>query len=192
MTTNYYTADTHFNHPFVAGTRGFTVDGEHDEVLIENFNNVLHKNDHLWILGDLGMGSLTKTLDQAARLNGIKHLVLGNHDAAHPMHKKSHTQLKRYYEVFESVHLHEQHRIAGYKVNLSHFPYTGDHKPDDRHTQWRLRDEGLPLLHGHVHAEWMIKGRQFNVGVDHAMFPVHVSAITDCLDEYYEMNGESK
>lgn len=183
MTANFYTADTHFHHDFVAGTRGFDAAEAHDEELIENFNRALHKNDHLWILGDVFMGSVTEGLKTVARLNGVKHLVLGNHDAAHPMHRKSHTQLKRFYEVFDSVHLHEQHRIAGQKVNLSHFPYSGDHKPADRHKQWRLRDEGLPLLHGHVHAEWQFRGHQANVGIDQAKFPVHVDAIADWLGE---------
>jgi calcineurin-like phosphoesterase family protein len=188
MTTNFYTADTHFNHPFVAGTRGFTTAEEHDENLIDNFNFRLHKNDHLWILGDLFMGSVTEGLKQVSRLKGIKHLVLGNHDAAHPMHKKSHTHMRRFLEVFESVHLHEQHRIAGQKVNLSHFPYSGDHKPDDRHTQWRLQDEELPILHGHVHQEFVIrhtpKGtKQINVGVDSYRYPISVDAITDLIGE---------
>lgn len=183
MTTNFYTADTHFNHEFVAGTRDFKTAEEHDEALIANFNSHLHKNDHLWILGDLFMGSVTEGLKQVARLKGIKHLVLGNHDAGHPMHKRSHTFHKRYLEVFESVHLHEQHTIGGQKVNLSHFPYTGDHKPDDRHTQWRLKDEGLPLLHGHVHAEWLTRGKQANVGVDHGMYPVSVDAVAEWLQE---------
>jgi calcineurin-like phosphoesterase family protein len=167
-----YSADTHFNHPFVAGTRGFDTAEAHDEYLIEQFNLRVHKKDHLWILGDLNHGSLTEGLAQASRLNGVKHLVLGNHDTAHPMHKRSHSQMKRYMEVFESVHLHEQHLIAGKRVNLSHFPYRGDHKPEDRHTQWRLRDEGLPLLHGHVHAEFMLSENQFNVGVDFGTAPV--------------------
>jgi len=184
VTSNWYTADLHFNHQFVAGTRTFPTAEEHDELLIENFNRMLHKNDHLWILGDVFMGSVTEGLRQVSRLKGIKHLVLGNHDAAHPTHKKSHTHMRRFLEVFETVHLHEQHRIAGYKVNLSHFPYKGDHADrEDRHVQWRLKDEGLPLLHGHVHAEWLHNGRQANVGVDHGMFPVHVSAISDWLDE---------
>lgn len=172
MSNVFYTADLHFNHPFVAGTRGYTTAEEHDEALIENFNKVVHKKDHLWILGDLNHGSLTAGLAQAARLNGVKHLVLGNHDPGHPMFKGSHTKMKRYLEVFESVSLHEQHVIAGKQVNLSHFPYRGDHKPEDRHTQWRLRDYGVPLLHGHVHAASFIVDNQLNVGVDWGTAPV--------------------
>ncbi len=71
MSNIFYTADTHFNHAFVAGTRNFATAEEHDEELIENFNRTVHKKDHLWILGDLNMGSLRVGLAQAARLNGV-------------------------------------------------------------------------------------------------------------------------
>jgi calcineurin-like phosphoesterase family protein len=181
----FYTADTHFNHPFVAGTRGFDTAEEHDEVLIENFNKAVHKKDHLWILGDLNHGSLTEGLAKAKRLNAVLHLVLGNHDPGHPMHKGSHAKMKRYMEVFESVSVSEQHIIAGRRVMLSHFPYRGDHKPVDRYQEWRLRDEGLPLLHGHVHAEFLISGRQFNVGVDFGNTPLareHVESFVNRHD----------
>ncbi len=36
-------------------------------------------------------------------------------------------------------------------VLLSHFPYVGD-RGQERYAQWRLKDEGLPLLHGHTHS----------------------------------------
>lgn len=179
MSDIFYTSDTHFNHDFVARDRNKSNAEEHDELLIEKFNSVLHKRDQLWILGDLFMGSITAGLPQVARLKGVKHLVLGNHDAAHPAHKKSHSQLRRFLEVFDTVSLHEQHRIEGHDVLLSHFPYTGDHKDVDRHTQWRLRDEGKWLLHGHVHKAWGIKGRQINVGVDVNDGPVPRDYIVD-------------
>ena len=184
MSEIFYTSDLHFNHPFVAGTRGHATAGEHDELLIERFNWVLSKRDHLWILGDVFHGSITAGLPKVARLKGTKHLVLGNHDAAHPMHKKSHAQLRRFYDVFESVHLHEQHHVEGHHVLLSHYPYRGDHKPEDRDTQWRLRDEGKWLLHGHVHKAWGIDGRQINVGVDVNYGPVPRDMVADHLREH--------
>jgi calcineurin-like phosphoesterase family protein len=178
----FYTSDLHFNHDFVAATRDFSTAEEHDEALIERFNKVLTKRDQLWVLGDVFMGSVAKGLPLVARINGTSHLVLGNHDAPHPRHKKSHTQQRRFLEVFESVHVHEQHVIASQKVLLSHYPYTGDHSDrEDRDVQWRLRDEGQPLLHGHVHDEWLHNGRQFNVGVDHSPEPVPVDAVAEWL-----------
>lgn len=184
MSNVFYTSDTHFNHEFVARDRAFNTAEEHDEALIERFNYMLDKRSHLWILGDVFMGSITKGLPQVARLNGIKHLVLGNHDAAHPMHRKSHSQLRRFHDVFESVSVAEQHRIAGEEVVLSHFPYWGDHYGADRHTQWRLRDEGRWLLHGHVHKAWGTNGRQINVGVDVNPGPVPRESIEQHIKEY--------
>ncbi len=181
MSRVFFTADTHFNHDFVAQTRGYDNSHVHDYALVERFNKLVTKRDQLWILGDLGMGSLTKTLEWAAMLNGTKHLVFGNHDAGHPMHRRSAAQQRRYLEVFDSVHLHEQVRIAGHRVNLSHFPYRGDHKDEDRHTEWRLRQSMTPILHGHVHEEWLIDGHQLNVGVDHWDTPVAADELTDWL-----------
>ena len=59
---------------------------------------------------------------------------------------------------------------------LSHFPYRGDHYEDDRYEAYRLRDEGLPLLCGHVHHEWKFSGNQRNVGVD-----VNEQIVTDVM-----------
>lgn len=171
MSRVFYTADTHFNHAFVAGLRGYSDQIAHDDDLIARFNSCVTKRDHLWILGDLGMGSLGLVLMQARRLNGIKHLVLGNHDPGHPMHRGSSAKLRRYLEVFESVHLAEQHILDGIPVLLSHYPYRDDHTEIVRDRQWRLRDEGGWLLHGHVHAEFKSAERQLNVGVDWARTP---------------------
>lgn len=183
MSNIFYHSDWHFNHEYVAKTRGFDTAEAHNEWLIANVNETITKRDHLWVMGDVFMGSVTEGLKQIAKLNGIKHLVLGNHDAAHPMHKGSHSKHRRFLEVFESVHLHEQHTIAGNKVNLSHFPYTGDHYEKDRYEQWRLRDEGLWLINGHVHHAWGVQGRQINVGVDYHFTPVPLKSIADWISE---------
>jgi calcineurin-like phosphoesterase family protein len=171
----YLHSDWHFNHDFVAGTRGFASAEEHDEALIERINQVVTKRDTLWVLGDVFMGSVSAGLEKVARVNGAKRLVLGNHDAAHPMHRKSTTHVRRFLDAFDSVHLHEELRLpGGRKVLLSHFPYAGDHgdREGDRYPQWRLRDEGAWLFHGHVHDAWSRNGRQINVGVDRRDFPV--------------------
>lgn len=189
MSVVYYHSDWHFNHAFVASTRGYDTAEAHDEWLIRNINSTVTKRDHLWVLGDVFMGSVTEGLKQIARVNGIKHLVLGNHDAAHPMHKGSHSKQRRFLEVFESVHLHEQHTINGRKVNLSHFPYSGDHYDKDRYEQWRLRDEGLWLINGHVHHAWPVSGRQINVGVDYRHFPVPLERIANHIISVEEVKA---
>lgn len=42
-------------------------------------------------------------------------------------------------------------RINGVDALLSHYPYDGDHTQQTRYEAYRLRDTGLPLLHGHTH-----------------------------------------
>lgn len=182
MSSIYYHSDWHFNHDFVAKTRNFESAEEHDEVLIENINKTVRKRDQLWVLGDLHMGSLTAALEKIKRVNGAKHLVLGNHDAGHPMHARSHTYLKRYMEVFDSVSVHEQHAFAGHKIMLSHLPYYGDHFNADRFDDWRLRDYGRWLICGHVHQEWAIKDKQINVGVDWYPQPVSRNALASVIE----------
>lgn len=49
---------------------------------------------------------------------------------------------------------------------FSHFPYAGDSHGEDRYVELRPDDWGQPIIHGHVHTDWHVNGRQFNVGVD--------------------------
>jgi calcineurin-like phosphoesterase family protein len=179
MSRIFFHSDWHFNHSFVAGTRGFDTAEEHDDALIDAINTACTKRDHIWFLGDTFMGSITKGLEQVARIHAVKHLVLGNHDAAHPLHKGSHNKLRRFLEQFESVHLHEKVGLKTGSVLVSHLPFQGDHYDGDRFEEWRLRDHGRPLVCGHVHHQWATSGRQFNAGVDHHFSPVPASEIEE-------------
>jgi calcineurin-like phosphoesterase family protein len=165
----WYTSDTHFLHRLVAGHRGFEAPEEHDEAIIEEWNKVVRPDDLVWHLGDVGLGNETRILEQAARLNGRKQLITGNHDACWPGHRDSRTHQRRWLEVFESVQAFARVRLDGRPVLLSHFPYlgAGDHTAEERGTQYRLHSEGLWLIHGHTHQADQIDGlRSFHVGLD--------------------------
>jgi calcineurin-like phosphoesterase family protein len=181
----YYWSDPHFGHTLVARLRGFQNAEQHDAYLIDRWQATVSKRDSVWILGDLAMSSPAAALGILKELPGTKHLILGNHDSAHPMHRRSHRQQYRYFEVFDSVQTMARHHLEGQEFMLSHFPYVGDHAgKEDRYTQYRLLDQGLPLIHGHVHGEWKVRGRQVNVGVDHWMDgPVSVPEILDVLEK---------
>lgn len=69
----------HFGHKNMAIHRGFVDEVEHDEYLIEQWNSVVNKKDITYILGDITMEK-SFWYYQLDRLNGIKHVVLGNHD----------------------------------------------------------------------------------------------------------------
>ena len=59
--------------------RGFSTVDEHDEYIIKQWNSVVHKRDTTYILGDITMET-SEPYHLLARLNGVKHVVLGNHD----------------------------------------------------------------------------------------------------------------
>lgn len=65
-------------------------------------------------------------------------------------------------------------------ASFSHFPYDGDSHGEDRYVDLRPARSERPLIHGHVHGEWRIKGNQFNVGVDVNNFmPVSEEELAD-------------
>ncbi len=183
MTTTWYTADPHLRHRLVAGLRGFASPGEHDEEITRRWNRVISPGDTVWVLGDAGMGSEDTVLSLAAGLNGIKHLISGNHDPPWPGHRDAHKHQAKWLRVFTTVQPFARRRIGGHDVLLSHFPYEGDHMDGDRCMQYRLRDEGRWLLHGHTHGTERLHGHQVHVGLDAwDLAPVHEEAIRKLME----------
>ena len=74
-----FIADLHLGHTNMALKRGFSTVEEHDEYIIEKWNSVVHKRDVTYILGDVTMEK-SSPYELLNRLNGVKHVVLGNHD----------------------------------------------------------------------------------------------------------------
>jgi len=152
--------------------RGFDAAEEMSEFLVERHNALVGPNDIYLHGGDLSLGPFDLSIEYAARLNGIKYVAPGNHDRfseafrAKPEYR---ARFRRRYEDAGFTLLPERGvtvDIGGHRVLFSHYPYTGDHTDQDRHPELRPKDEGLPLIHGHLHAERRISGRMFNVGVD--------------------------
>lgn len=182
MSDMWLTADTHFGHErlVVAGWRpGFGSVAEHDEALVTWWNETVRPGDHVWHLGDWAAGPGGYRLDLVRRLHGRIHLVAGNHDPVWPGHQRAHRHQAEWLAAgFASVQAFARRRIARTVLMLSHFPYRGDHAAAERHWPFRLRDGGVPLVHGHVHAEWTERGRQFNAGVDVRGFrPVSIEVV---------------
>jgi len=58
------------------------------KTIVKNWNDVVGVDDIVWILGDLSLcgGQQKQNVGQIInRLNGVKHLVYGNHDKLHPL-----------------------------------------------------------------------------------------------------------
>lgn len=182
----YVTSDLHIGHKLVAAIRD--LDPGHDAQLADNWDAVIKSADHVWVLGDISAGGSSgqrNALQWLAQRPGVKHLIAGNHDGCHPMHRDSHKWQSPYLEVFDSVQSAARRRIAGDRVQLlmSHFPYSGDHTEISRYEQWRLRDVGEVLLHGHTHQPTQITRSdsgtlQVHVGVDAwGMAPVSLEEV---------------
>lgn len=178
MTTVRFTSDLHFGHRKVSEIRGFDHVEDHDETILDNLYGTLDRGDSLWILGDLSSGgsvgqrlALTYLAQLVADLKITLHLVPGNHDGVHPMHRNSLKWDEEYRAVFASVQPFARRKIEGTYVWLSHFPWRGggDHTEDERFPVVRLGDDGTSwLLHGHTHSDVAIDRdkRMVNVGLD--------------------------
>ncbi|WP_201465295.1 metallophosphoesterase [Janibacter melonis] len=155
MSQVWLTSDLHLGHPLVSQLRGHPSVAAHDASVLAELRAHVRPEDTFWILGDVALG------DRHAGLSSLwsvpctsRHLVSGNHDYCHPAgHRRSHEHSRDYTAVFDSVNMAGVLRGNGLKFHLSHFPYAGEGDRDmpDRHVQWRLRDCGADLIHGHTH-----------------------------------------
>lgn len=116
MSRVFVTADLHFGHTKVQEMRGVT-----DDDIVRNWNEVVTKRDVVYVLGDVFC------LDRICDLNGIKKLVMGNHDKR-PM--------PEYLEHFSKVRAMFEYD----NCLLTHIPV----HPNQ---QWRYRLN----VHGHMH-----------------------------------------
>lgn len=170
MSATWFTSDTHFCHANIINLshRPFKTVEEMNETLIENWNNAVRPGDIVWHLGDVGMGPLLRFKHLVARLNGHKHLISGNHDEVWSGHRKAHRVQREWLEVFDTIQPFARLKLAGQDVLMSHFPYRGggNHTATERYSDYQFPNNGMWLIHGHVHNLWGQRNRQLNVGVD--------------------------
>lgn len=172
----WFTADLHVGHRNISRYCGRpfpdTDDGvrEMDEALVAAWNDRVGPDDVVWVLGDVAMGAIERSLDRVAQMRGTKRLVAGNHDRCWEGHddtKRAKGWRTRYHEAgFVTIDDGAELEVDGRTVRLAHFPYRGDSHADDRFEAHRPVDDGSWLLHGHVHTTWRQDGHQINVGVD--------------------------
>ena|ERR1035437_9337775 len=172
---NWITSDLHISHERISELAGrpFSNIEDMNAAIVENWNETVSPKDTVFILGDLCLGKLDLSLPIAGKLQGIKLLIPGNHDRLHPMysHKKGYDQWAARYrdeaDIFAVSNPQVRIDIGHHrKVLVSHFPYSGDSRKEDRFVDYRPVDTGEFLVHGHVHEKWLQKGRQINVGID--------------------------
>lgn len=149
--SDFYTADLHLGHEKVAKLRGFDSPLLHDLVVLSNLSKRLRKGDRLWVLGDVSVE--TYPIEVLSMKEVELHLISGNHDAVHPLHRRSEQAQQEFRKAFDSIDSMGTFRHNKQKIMLSHFPYGGDHTELERYPEYRLRDLGAPIVHGHTHSE---------------------------------------
>ena len=79
---NLYIADLHLGHTNVIkiDNRPFANVEEMNQKLIENWNNKVHSDDQVFILGDFCCGKEDEWVYFLEQMKGVKTLIKGNHD----------------------------------------------------------------------------------------------------------------
>jgi calcineurin-like phosphoesterase family protein len=144
MSNDYFISDLHLGHKNVikfedgyrAKAMGVSTIEEHDEMIMDLWNERACENDTVYVLGDLG-----KNFEVLKSLPGKKILHLGNHD------RKT---ARAYLEVFDDI----VGPIRFSKHWLAHFP------PIEGEL-W-----GKDVIHGHTHNKGVEDPRYINVCVE--------------------------
>ena len=142
MSKVHFIADLHFGHTNMAIKRGFESAKEHDEHIISQWNKKVNKRDVVWILGDVTMES-SKSYPLLNRLNGMKKVVLGNHDRPSDI-----LNLLIYVQAVAG--------IVKYKgIWLSHCPV------HERELEFRVPRN----IHGHIHENHVMREELYIEGI---------------------------
>lgn len=168
----YFISDTHFYHYKDFLRRPF-LGPEMDELLINNWNSVVKPSDEVWHIGDFGyrlkedQGTNADKLIELKtifeRLNGSRHLILGNHDRPNKVDK------------LKWASIHDTHMLSwpdGNRFFLSHYA----------HRTWPSKHHGTFHLYGHSHGKMPGFERSMDVGVDadqykQKYFPISVEEV---------------
>ena len=187
MSEVWYTSDLHIGHSRVSEIRGFETTAEHDAAISAAWWKHVRPGDTVYVLGDVAVSGFSYALGFLIGLPGTKHLIAGNHDPVHPMHRAAYTKrFREWLDAFESIQPFQRRRLAGVEFAMSHFPYEawgdGEGREGSRYNQWRLPDLGMPLLHGHTHGPERGHGNMLHIGWDAWKRPVRQSEIIEWLE----------
>ena len=153
----WFTSDTHFFHrnSIFHNNRPYKTVEEMNENLIKNWNRCVKSTDEIYHLGDFSWKtSPTMMKELLEKLNGKKHLILGNHD---------NEKMIQHLNMFESVTNYKRILLDGYRVILFHYPIA----------DFDCMYHKSIHLYGHVHNNPCLidmldkeKYYAYNVGVD--------------------------
>ena len=182
----WFTSDQHYDHRNIIKYSGrpFHNIDHMKESFIERHNSVVKPEDIIINLGDFALNELSVS-PILKRLNGKHTLVCGNHDRCHSCHSHHERSILKYkgygfVEVLQTMNM----MIGKCDVLIEHMPYIDDSRHKERYQQFRPKDEGRWLFHGHVHELWKQRNRMINVGVDQWNYtPVHIDELAAMIHQ---------
>lgn len=149
---NYYIADTHLGHENIIrlSSRPFDSVEEMDRNIVDNWNKKVKENDHVYILGDFSYKSKEPSC-YLRQLNGIKHLIVGNHDINL---LKSHACRKHFVEIVDMKTVIDN----GTRIVCCHYPLV----------EWDGYYRGTLHFYGHVHNTYDNDTTRYAAGMKNA------------------------
>ena len=152
-----------------------------DEEIISRHNEIVKPEDETYILGDVGFNP-SYAAKCLSRMNGTKHLIIGNHDKIKPVLLEQVEWARHYHE------LTMPDKMAGGRkqlIVLMHYAmriWNGSH--------W-----GTFMLYGHSHGTLPDDPKSFSidVGVDcHDFYPVSYDRVKEIMREkdFVNIKGE--
>jgi len=163
----WFSADLwlHLMHPKIISicNRPITIE-QHDEWLINRINSKVSKKDDFYILGDVSMANKIETEKLLNKINGRKHLILGNHDEniKNSGIFESISQIRNFNfnsELYKNVH-----------IVLCHYPIAS----------WDRKVFGSYHIFGHCHGRFENNGLSFDIGVDaNNYYPLSLEEVMD-------------
>ena len=188
MNKIFLTSDWHFNHDkdFIWQARGFNSVDEMNNEIIKRHNSVVAKDDDVYVLGDLCMGTdLIANKNLIEQLNGKIHIVLGNHD--------TNNRIGMYHScknIVEFCGYATLFKFKGYNFHFSHWPTDTSNDDSDKPIKARLIN-----ICGHSHAtnkyaDLIIGKYSYHVEMDaNNCYPVLLDKI---IEDLLFMNSQQK
>lgn len=177
----FLASDLHFWHKnvinFCSETRPYDNVEEMHGAIIDEWNMKVGKDDIVYNLGDVSFGNLTQTIEVLSRLNGVHHLIIGNHDQVIQKNfAKLHAERKHDgNRLIESATCYHELNYHGEVVVLCHYPLV----------TWNRAAYGSFHLHGHTHDQTTCnegRYRIMNVGMDNTRSAaVHLDSVLSML-----------
>lgn len=153
--TIWITSDLHFSHKnilnFNPDTRPFRDVDHMNAEMIQIWNSQVKPDDTVYILGDFAFCNANKATEIAARLNGHKILVEGNHDTKLVANADFRAQ-------FVATHKYLEIQHKGVLVCMFHYPIA----------EFNRQHRGAVHVHGHLHGapSGLEQYRVVDVGMD--------------------------